>query len=565
MKAAFRRVTQLRTYSSSPASSPVNSSLPPQPILDYQYLIHNRATCAKNLIHRKSHLTSDAIDDVAYLYTESRNLSRKLTEARARQNTLGEKIKAVVMENRSSKATSEVLTGHQKAFDHDPHQPPLEFSESVGPGSRTMSDLSQRSNLIHAAQLQTYHAEAALLKESIASLSKDATALDHRLLCLAIQLPNATHPDVQIGPYEHSQVVTSSAGAKLASEDLLPFTSFNEPACAPDPDRDHLKLLTDLGWLSFAHGLKSTGPSFPVLIGPGALLELALSQYALSLAIEAGWKLVIGPDLVRTELSDRCGFSPRDGGEANQTYFVSSTKNLRRMIDPDSDEKEILPSLCLSATAEIPLVASHHSTTFPNANHPDFPDQPIKLVSIGNAFRAEAGARGAESRGLYRVHQFRKVELVAMTRAEEAASEQLLKEMVELQVKVIEGLGLPYRVLEMSSEELGGSAFHKFDIEAWMPGRGRWGEVSSASNCTDYQSRRLGIRYRQAPNQLGSKKQAGKALYAHTLNATAAAMPRLMVSLVENGVQWQDKAIRIQLPSVLQRFWLGDDRGIKWV
>lgn len=434
---------RLQTNSATSSTTVIH---PPQPALDYQYVVSNRAICAKNLIIRKSHLTSDAIDDVAYLYTESKNLSKKLIDARARQNTLGEKIKAVLIQSRSLKPSQL----------EDTDQPPLEDhtvtrSGSSGSGSSTgssstqWSDLSPSSNLVHAAQVQTFHAEAALLKESITSLTKDAGLLDQRLISLASQLPNSTHPDVRVGPYTNSQVVSTSAGSKLES-DSLPFTAFEEPCRRPDGDRDHLKIMTQLDWLSFSDGHKTTGPSFPFLIGPGASLELALSQYALSKAVEAGWKLLIGPDLIRTELSDRCGFSPRDGGEANQTYFVSSTKTLRAIKEVEMNvDHSILPNLCLSATAEIPLMASQHSSTFPNSRYPHFPNQPIKLVSIGNAFRAEAGSRGVESRGLYRVHQFRKVELVSITSAEEDTSEKMLKEMVNLQVDIIEGLNLPYR------------------------------------------------------------------------------------------------------------------------
>ncbi|OAV96157.1 hypothetical protein, variant [Puccinia triticina 1-1 BBBD Race 1] len=575
-----------RRFSASAASASSSSGTavpahPPRPVIDYNRITANRNACAKNLVDRKSHLTPDAIEDVAYLYAEFKNLSKKLVEAKQRQNSLGNKIKEAI-----GSLTPGTKDGLQDRGRDDEE---LSMNQSPPPSKRTNDSLHQSlgGNLELAAQVKDYHSEAAALKDAISNLSKDGVTLEQRLLDLATQLPNDIHPSVPIGAYEQSEIVSLSSGSTL-SADPLPFNSFEVPSRPPDPHRDHLKIMTELGWLSFTDGQKTTGPSFPFLLGNGAFLELALTQYAISTAVQSGWNLTLGPDIVRTELSERCGFSPRDGGESNHTYFVSTHKTNDTNSEEGDRSLEHLstPNLCLAATAEIPLVGSFHSSTLPNKICPSFPLRAIQLVSLGTAYRAEAGARGSESRGLYRIHQFKKVELIAITHSDLATSEKMLQKMLELQIQIVASLNLPYRVLEMSSQELGASAYHKYDIETWMPGRGRWGEVSSASNCTDYQSRRLGIRSKvrqPCPDPCTGNQDSGegdpeskpvpsrrgndKPAYVHTLNATAAAMPRLIVSLVENGVilDQNNKVTGIKLPAILKDFWLGESTDIEWV
>jgi len=586
-------VTAAVTSSNGTPSGSSGATQAPRPVIDYNRIVSNRNACAKNLTDRKSHLTPDAIEDVAYLYAEFRNLSRKLLEAKQRQNSLGNKIKqAIGSLSPPHPNPKKDAAQTQAAMNTGQEDPPL-LDQIPLSRKKTNEALHQSlgNNLELAAKVNDYHSEAASLKDAIANLSKDGLTLEKRLLELAIQLPNDIHPSVPIGPYEQSEIVSLSSGCTL-SADPLPFNSFEQPSRPPDPHRDHLKIMTELGWLSFSDGQKTSGPSFPFLAGNGAFLELALTQYAVSLAVRSGWNLVLGPDIIRTELSERCGFSPRDGGESNHTYFVSTHKSNQILSSSSSSSEEeeggqrslehlSVPNLCLAGTAEIPLVGSFHSSVLPNKSYPDFPLSPIQLVSLGTAYRAEAGARGAESRGLYRIHQFRKVELIALTAPDIKTSEKILQKMLDLQIQIVASLNLPYRVLEMSSQELGASAYHKYDIETWMPGRGRWGEVSSASNCTDYQSRRLGIRTK-VREDCGSEEETGETAevadggrrrgaekpgYVHTLNATMAAMPRLVVSLVENGVMLNQHhaPIGLKLPAPLKPFWLGDHANIQWL
>ncbi|KAJ7293111.1 hypothetical protein C8J57DRAFT_1490573 [Mycena rebaudengoi] len=288
-----------------------------------------------------------------------------------------------------------------------------------------------------------------------------------------------------------------------------------------NPKRDHVIIARKFGLVDFEGGATVTGHAWYYLMNEAALLEIALTNYALSVAMKHGFTPVTTPDVVRADIASRCG------------YHITTTHG---------------PELVLSATSEIPLGGMFANKIFPAAT------LPLKVVGLGRAFRAEAGARGTDTRGLYRVHQFTKVELFAVTKQEE--SEKMMEEIRMVQKAIFAGLGFPFRVLDMPTEELGASAYRKYDMEAWMPGRGSWGEISSLSNCTDYQSRRLHIRYRA----VGSSAPVMGALpFAHTLNGTAAAIPRLIIALLENGAMFneQGELTGLLLPAVLRPFWIG--------
>jgi len=176
---------------------------------------------------------------------------------------------------------------------------------------------------------------------------------------------------------------------------------------------------------------------------------------------------------------------------------------------------------------------------------------PIRMAAFGHCFRTEAGAAGAAGKGLYRVHQFSKVEMFVICTPEQ--SDALHEELIAIEEDMFRELGLHFKVLDMPSGDLGAPAYRKFDIEAWMPGLGRYGEISSASNCTDYQARRLNIRYRAGKAEGGAKpaKKGSPTVFCHTLNATACAVPRMIVAIIENG-QKADGSIVV--PEVLRPF-----------
>ena len=264
---------------------------------------------------------------------------------------------------------------------------------------------------------------------------------------------------------------------------------------------------------------------------------MGIINYALQMSVAKGFMPVAGPELCKHFVFEGCGFQPR--GVNNQIYNIEKRK-----------EQEEESSLCLVGTAEIPLAGLHMEKVL------DYEELPIKMVSFGRCFRAEGGSLGEMEKGLYRVHQFSKVELFGIVSAEKSSdgeykSEKMLKEILDLEMSLFSGLGLHYRVLDMPTEELGAPAHRKFDIEAYLPGRGAYGEISSASNCLDYQSRRLLTRYRD--------KHAKKNLYVHTVNGTAAAVPRLIIALLETH---QQKDGSVLIPKALQPF-MGGKKEIK--
>ncbi len=303
---------------------------------------------------------------------------------------------------------------------------------------------------------------------------------------LLMQVPNLTHPDVPIGQTEEDN-------RELRIVGTLPQFDF-EP-------KDHLDLMEALDLVDFEGGAKVAGQKFYYLKNQAVFLELALAQYALNLLREEGFTIFMTPDMARQSILQGIGFNPR--GDSTQIYSVENS------------------DLSLIATAEITLGGLLADQILQEEN------LPLLYAGFSHCFRTEAGAAGRESRGLYRVHQFSKIEMFAFTHPQ--ASEALHEKMREIEERIYQDLGIPYRVLDICTGDLGGPAYRKYDLEAWMPGRGKWGEITSTSNCTDYQSRRLNIRYKDAAT--------GKNQFVHMLNGTAIAVSRTLIALMENGQQ----------------------------
>jgi seryl-tRNA synthetase len=279
--------------------------------------------------------------------------------------------------------------------------------------------------------------------------------------------------------------------------------------------------------IDFEGGARVAGHGFYFLKNDAVLLELALQRYALDVLLKEGFTPMTTPDLARNEILQGIGFIPR--GPETQIYSIDSS------------------DLSLVATAEITLGGLYSGVTV------DADELPLKLCGVSHCFRTEAGAAGKASRGLYRVHQFTKVEMFAYTAPGE--SDSMLEFLRDMECRIFDGLGVPYRVVDTATGDLGGPAYRKFDLEAWMPGRGAsspggefWGEVTSTSNCTDYQARRLNIRYR-VKGEKGTR-------FVHTLNGTAIAISRGLIAVMEN---YQQADGSIVVPEVL-RTWMGKDR-----
>jgi seryl-tRNA synthetase len=309
--------------------------------------------------------------------------------------------------------------------------------------------------------------------------------VERRLREEMLKIPNMTHPDSPIGKDDTENVELKRVGE-------IPTFDF-EP-------RDHVELGEALGIIDFEAGTKVAGSKFYFLRADAVLLELGLVRYALDMLIERGYEPTITPDLARDEALVGTGFIPR--GPETQIYSIE-----------DSD-------LSLVATAEITLAGSLAGDILNEER------LPVRLAGLSHCFRTEAGSHGRASRGLYRVHQFTKVEMFGFTTPEQ--SDAMHEEMLGIEEEIFQGLGIPYRVVDICTGDLGGAAYRKYDLEAWMPGRDAYGEITSTSNTTDYQARRLQIRYR---------KDAGRPQLLHTLNGTAVAVSRALIPILENYQQ----------------------------
>jgi len=358
-----------------------------------------------------------------------------------------------------------------------------QLAKAVG-GER---DPEARENLI---------ADSRRTKELIPEREVELAAVEGRLREEMLKIPNMTHPDAPIGKDETENV-------EIRHEGGIPDFGF-EP-------RDHVELGELLGVVDFEAGTKVAGSKFYFLRGDAVLLELGLVRYALDMLIKRGYEPTITPDLARDEALIGTGFIPR--GLETQIYSVE-----------DSD-------LSLIATAEITLAGSLAGEIL------DEEKLPLRLAGLSHCFRTEAGSHGRASRGLYRVHQFTKVEMFAFTAPEQ--SEAMHEEILSIEEEIFQGLGLPYRVVDICTGDLGGAAYRKYDLEAWMPGRNAYGEITSTSNTTDYQARRLAIRYR---------KNGGRPQLLHTLNGTAIAVSRTLIPLLEN---YQQEDGSVLLPEAL--------------
>ena len=339
--------------------------------------------------------------------------------------------------------------------------------------------------------------ESKILREEEAVKESKLRELIEQRLDLHKQVPNLTHPDSPDGFTDEDNVPIREVGSKREFD--------FEP-------KDHVELMETLDLIDFEGGAKVSGQKFYYLKNQAVFLELALAQYAMSLLQKEGFTVHITPDLARHQILDGIGFNPR--GAETQIYSIE-----------ESD-------LCLIATAEITLGGLLIDQLL------KYEQLPILYAGLSHCYRTEAGAAGRESRGLYRVHQFSKIEMFAFTHPEK--SEEMHERMREIEEHIYQDLGIPYQLVNICKGDLGGPAYRKYDLEAWMPGRGEWGEVTSTSNCTDYQSRRMNIRFKDP--------DTGNNRFVHMLNGTAIAISRTLIALIENG---QQKDGSIKLPACL--------------
>lgn len=389
---------------------------------------------------------------------------------------------------------------------------------AVANAMKTKLDASRREELIEKGKQ---------LKDQVSELEIELSLLQEKLQLEGQRIPNMTHPDVPVGSED-----VATLRKEVGSQRKFTF-----------PVKDHVEVGLALDLFDFEAAAEVSGTKFYYLKNEAFLLEMALINWTMSKLLPKGFIPMSTPDLVRSTVVEKCGFQPR--GQNTQVYSVEGT------------------DLCLAGTAEIPVGGMYMDSMLPESA------LPLKIVAYSHCFRTEAGAAGAATRGLYRVHQFSKVEMFVICRPEE--SDSLHEELISIEEELYASLGLHFKTLDMSTEDLGAPAHRKYDVEAWMPGLGRYGEISSASNCTDYQSRRLNIRYRPAvvvattapsvPLQPPAKAKKVKNTlppprFAHTLNATACAVPRMMIAILENNQQEDGSVI---IPEALRPFMGGID------
>lgn len=347
------------------------------------------------------------------------------------------------------------------------------------------------------------------LREQKDETQKQHDELDQQIEDIQRQIPNMAHPDAPVGVDDKANLEIRRGEHEPPKFDFTPL--------------DHVELGLKHDLIDFEGGARVAGNGFYFLKNEAVLLELALQRYALDLLLAEGFTPTITPDLARTEILQGIGFAPR--GPETQIYSVENT------------------DLNLVATAEITLGGLMSGVVLEAEQLPEL------YCGVSHCYRTEAGAAGKASKGLYRVHQFTKVEMFAFTLPEQ--SDATLDKFCDLECRLFDGLGLPYRVVDTATGDLGGPAYRKFDLEAWMPGRGdggEYGEVTSTSNCTDYQARRLNIRYK-VKGEKGTN-------FVHTLNGTAIAISRGIIAVMEN---YQQADGSIVVPEVLRQ-WVGKEK-----
>lgn len=345
-----------------------------------------------------------------------------------------------------------------------------------------------------------------IIKDEIAAFEGRLTQVEQEMNKEAMKLPNMTHPATPTGKDDHENVEIKRVG-KIREFSFKP--------------KDHVELGQALDIIDFEAGTKVSGVKFYYLKKKAVLLEQALITYGFNILMELGFVPLSTPDIAKEEILKGIGFNPR--GDESNVYTIEDTDT------------------CLVATAEITLGGYHADEILEKEK------LPIKYAGISHCFRKEAGAAGQFSKGLYRVHQFNKLEMFVFCLPEDGDKYHAF--LREVEEKIFEGLGIPFRVVEICTGDLGAPAYRKWDLEAWMPGRngGEWGEITSASNCTDFQARRLNIRYKDVD---------GKNKFVYTLNGTAIAISRALIAILEN-YQMEDGSIKV--PDVLVPF-CGFDR-----
>ena len=334
------------------------------------------------------------------------------------------------------------------------------------------------------------------IKEKLAGLETELREKEEKLNELMMNVPNMIFDDVPLGDEEDSVVIKTVGDTKTGA-------------------KDHLDYCVKRDWVDFDRGAKVAGTKFYYLKGDLALLENAITQYALNFLIKKGFRFMTVPHMVSSRVLTGTGFAPRTSDQ-NDGYFVEGE------------------DLALIATAEIPLTGYHADEIL------DEKDLPLFYAGYSPCYRKEAGTYGKHTRGLFRVHQFNKLEMYAFTTPE--MSKEVHEKILALEEEIWQNLGISYHVINIAAGDLGAPAAKKYDIEYWSKVDGKYRELTSCSNCTDFQARNLNIRVR---------RKDGKIETLHTLNGTAVSLARALVAIIENH---QDENGKLVIPEVLRPY-----------
>lgn len=386
----------------------------------------------------------------------------------------------------------------------------IQSYESLKSARQEIEDLRAKSNEVASQMKSASNEERPALieqgkeiKATIADKTEALNTLEDQYMTLMLQIPNMHPEGIPVGK-------TDKDNSEIERFNTMPEFSF-EP-------KDHLELAESLDLLDFEAGADVTGSKFYFLKNEGVILDMALTRFAFDRAIAEGYTPLITPDLARNDVLEGTGFNPR--GEESQIYQIEGM------------------DISLVATSEITVGGMMRNKILSEE------ELPLKFVALSHCFRREAGSGGQESKGLYRVHQFSKVELFQFTHP--SMSEQAHEDIREFEQNLYKDLGFHFRTVDICTGDLGAPAYKKYDLEAWMPGLGEdggFGEITSTSNCTDFQARRLKVRYKD--------NETGKNEFVHTLNGTAIALSRGVVTLLE---QCQQEDGSVLIPEALRPY-----------
>lgn len=382
----------------------------------------------------------------------------------------------------------------------------LKLSDDRRALQQRVDDLRERRNA-NASKMKGGKPEQSLIDEGkqikieLAEQEGYLTSLEAEYFALLKSVPNVIASDVPIGGEEDSVEIKQVGDQPTGAKDHVDFASARD-------------------WLDFERGAKVAGAKFYYLKGDLALLENAITQYALDFIVKKGFTYMMVPHMVNSRTAEGAGFAPRGDAEGNE-YFIEGE------------------DLTMIGTAEAPLTGYHADEILNEAN------LPLLYVGYSPCYRHEAGAAGKHTRGLFRVHQFNKLEMYAFTLPEQSVD--MHERILAIEEELWQSIGIPYHVINIAAGDLGAPAAKKYDIEYWSPVDGKYRELTSCSNCTDFQTRNLNIRVRRADGSIDT---------VHSLNGTAVSLARSLVVILEN-FQNDDGTLRV--PAVLQPYLHGKE------